>query len=483
MSIRHNTLYNILGQIAPLGISLVTVPLYLRYIGDARYGVLAIIWLFTGYFGVFEMGLSRATAYYLARQHDDTPDVRSTTFWTALWLNLLFGFFGAVVIYLLAKPIFTNFFHISMTMRESILASLPWIAAALPISTLGGVLVGSLEARERFFYINTIGVVNTAVTQIFPLLIAVFISPELFWLIPTVILARAFGLLLQFFGVWHYLPIVPAKLFSKSQARSLFSYGGWISVSNIVSPLLVTFDRILIGAMLSMQAVTYYTVPYNLVSKITFVPGALANSMFPVFSRSKDNEAKALAENALTLLLAVMTSVTIIGVLLLPLFLTHWISPEFSIKGSLVGMILLSGLWFNGLAFIPYGLLQAQGRPDITAKLHLIELPIFLLFLWGGIILLGLPGAALAWTFRTIIDSLLLFYFSEIKIKLGYFLPSLFMIIISFFVAPRHVFTIQSLFALILVLISLAWSLILSQDIRRYLYLFINFIFNKFLAA
>ncbi|MDR7925527.1 flippase [Acidithiobacillus thiooxidans] len=483
MSIRRNTLYNILGQIAPLGISLVTVPLYLRYIGDARYGVLAIIWLFTGYFGVFEMGLSRATAYYLARQHDDTPDVRSTTFWTALWLNLLFGFFGAVVIYLLAKPIFTNFFHISMTMRESILVSLPWIAAALPISTLGGVLVGSLEARERFFYINTIGVVNTAVTQVFPLLIAVFISPELFWLIPTVILARAFGLLLQFFGVWHYLPIVPAKLFSKSQARSLFSYGGWISVSNIVSPLLVTFDRILIGAMLSMQAVTYYTVPYNLVSKITFVPGALANSMFPVFSRSKDNEAKALAENALTLLLAVMTSVTIIGVLLLPLFLTHWISPEFSIKGSLVGMILLSGLWFNGLAFIPYGLLQAQGRPDITAKLHLIELPIFLLFLWGGIILLGLPGAALAWTFRTIIDSLLLFYFSEIKIKLGYFLPSLFMIIISFFVAPRHVFTIQSLFALILVLISLAWSLILSRDIRRYLYLFINFIFNKFLAA
>ncbi|MDX5934679.1 flippase [Acidithiobacillus thiooxidans] len=483
MSIRRNTLYNILGQIAPLGISLVTVPLYLRYIGDARYGVLAIIWLFTGYFGVFEMGLSRATAYYLARQHDDTPDVRSTTFWTALWLNLLFGFFGAVVLYLLAKPIFTNFFHIPMTMRESILVSLPWIAAALPVSTLGGVLVGSLEARERFFYINIIGVVNTAVTQIFPLLIAVFVSPELFWLIPTVILARAFGLLLQFFGVWHYLPIVPAKLFSKSQARSLFSYGGWISVSNIVSPLLVTFDRILIGAMLSMQAVTYYTVPYNLVSKISFVPGALANSMFPVFSRSTDNEAKALAENALTLLLAVMTSVTIIGVLLLPLFLTYWISPEFSNKGSLVGMILLSGLWFNGLAFIPYGLLQAQGRPDITAKLHLIELPIFLLFLWGGIILSGLPGAALAWTFRTIIDSLLLFYFSEIKIKLGYFLPSLFMIIISFFVAPRHVFTIQSLFALILVLISLAWSLILSRDIRRYLYLFINFIFNKFLAA
>jgi hypothetical protein len=69
-----------------------------------------VCWLSSGFLPAilvfFEMGLSRATAYYLARQHDDTPDVRSTTFWTALWLNLLFGFFGAVVIYLLAKPYF-----------------------------------------------------------------------------------------------------------------------------------------------------------------------------------------------------------------------------------------------------------------------------------------------------------------------------------------------------------------------------------------
>jgi O-antigen/teichoic acid export membrane protein len=108
MSIRRNTLYNLLGRIAPLGVSLVTVPLYLHAIGEAEYGVLAIIWLFTGYFGVFEMGLSRASAYHLARQHDETPAVRSTTFWTALWLNLSFGLLGAVVLYAVAQPVFTN---------------------------------------------------------------------------------------------------------------------------------------------------------------------------------------------------------------------------------------------------------------------------------------------------------------------------------------------------------------------------------------
>jgi len=393
MSIRRNTLYNLLGRIAPLGVSLVTVPIYLNAIGDARYGVLAIIWLFTGYFGVFEMGLSRASAFHLARQHDETAAVRSSTFWTALWMNLGFGLLGAVVLYAVALPVFTHFFHMSDPMRHGLLTSLPWIAAALPLSTLGGVLAGALEARERFAYMNLIGVFNTAVTQIGPLLVAVFISPELTWLIPAVVIARASGLLLQFVGVWRFLPIVPSVLFDRTRARALLTYGGWISLTNIVGPVLVTFDRMLIGALLSVQAVTYYTVPYNLVSRVSILPGALSTSLFPRFSRTANAEGKQLAERGLYLLLAVMTPIAVIGIALLPLFLTHWISPAFSRHGAVVGMILLAGIWINGLAYIPYGLLQGQGRPDVTAKLHLLELPFFLLLLWGAFTGWVWPGA------------------------------------------------------------------------------------------
>ncbi|MBU2856621.1 flippase [Acidithiobacillus ferrooxidans] len=469
MSIRRNTLYNLLGRIAPLGVSLVTVPLYLHAIGEARYGVLAIIWLFTGYFGVFEMGLSRASAYHLARQHDDTPAVRSTTFWTAFWLNLSFGLMGAVVLYAVAQPVFTQFFHMSETMRRSVLASLPWIAAALPLSTLGGVLAGALEARERFAYMNVIGVFNTAVTQIGPLLVAVFISPELTWLIPAVVIARASGLLLQFVGVWRFLPIVPSALFDRTRARALFTYGGWISLTNIVGPVLVTFDRMLIGALLSVQAVTYYTVPYNLVNRVSMLPGALSTSLFPRFSRTENEEGKHLAERGLHLLLAVMTPITVTGIALLPLFLTHWISPAFSQHGAVVGMILLAGVWINGLAYIPYGLLQGQGRPDITAKLHLLELPFFLLLLWGGIHWLGLPGAALAWSLRVAADALLLFYFARLPLRLRYGLPALALLGGAAVAAPQNMISAHSIVAALLVVFSVLWALWIAPELRHLL--------------
>jgi O-antigen/teichoic acid export membrane protein len=60
------------------------------------------------------------------------------------------------------------------------------------------------------------------------------------------------------------------------------------------------------------------------------------------------------------------------------------------------------------LAFIPYALIQGQGRPDLTAKLHVAEVVPFLAILYFLVTHFGLPGAALAWTFRTVADCLLM---------------------------------------------------------------------------
>jgi O-antigen/teichoic acid export membrane protein len=469
MSVGRHTLYNLLGQIAPLGVSLVTVPIYLHAIGEARYGVLAIVWLFTGYFGVFDMGLARASAYHLARQHDEAPAVRSTTFWTALWLNLGFGLLGAVVLYAVAQPVFGHFFHMSEALRSNVLVSLPWIAAALPLGTLGGVLVGALQARERFGYMNLSGVLNTVLTQIVPLVVAVFISPELTWLIPAIVLARASGLVLLFAGVWRFLPIVPSTLFDRTRARALFTYGGWISISNIIVPVLATFDRMLIGALLSVQAVTYYTVPYSLVTRVSILPGALVTSLFPRFSRTENEEGRLLAERSLNLLLAIMTLVTVAGMAMLPLFLRYWISPEFARHAAAAGMVLLAGVWINGLAYIPYSLLQGQGRPDITAKLHLIQLPFFLLALWGGIHWLGLAGAALAWSLRGAIEALVLFYLARLPFSMRHALPATALIGLAAVVAPHGLVSAQSLLAVVIVLFSMVWALWIAPELRHFL--------------
>ena len=51
-------------------------------------------------------------------------------------------------------------------------------------------------------------------------------------------------------------PALPAS--DHGDAKALLSFGGWITVSNIVSPLLVYVDRFVIWSFISMEAVAWY---------------------------------------------------------------------------------------------------------------------------------------------------------------------------------------------------------------------------------
>ena len=112
MAVVKHTLQNVSGALLPILLSLVTIPIYLNVIGQERYGVLAIIWIFVGYFGLFDFGLGRATAKiiseYSVKRHEDL----TTTLFTALVINGFIGVLGGVVIWASAEYLFAGFFNI-----------------------------------------------------------------------------------------------------------------------------------------------------------------------------------------------------------------------------------------------------------------------------------------------------------------------------------------------------------------------------------
>lgn len=408
MSIGKHTSFNLVGAILPLAISLITIPIYLKLIGEARYGVLAIAWLLLGYFGLFDLGLGRATAQRIATLRTATSGERAKAFWTAFSVNLGMGVLGGLIILPVAYYIFGSAVDTDADLRPEIVSAVPWLALSMPFATLSGVLSGALIGRERFFELNVISVTGAALFQVLPLLAATIWGPELGVIIPVVLLSRALTLLALFNRCLRHVCPGHRIVFEKAEATRLLKFGGWVTVTSIVGPMMVILDRIIIGIISGATAVTRYTVPFELGGRTTMLASSVAGALFPRLAGLKEVERANLAREGQRALITIMTPLSGIGILLIQPFLSFWISPEFGNNASLVGIIILAGFWTNSFALIPYGLIQARGRPDLVAKLHVAELLPYFLMLYLGLNFLGLPGAALAFFIRTAADALLM---------------------------------------------------------------------------
>jgi Na+-driven multidrug efflux pump len=72
--------------------------------------------------------------------------------------------------------------------------------------------------------------------------------------------------------------------------------------------------------------------------------------------------------------------------------------------------LLAIGVLINACAYLPASFLHAAGRPDVTAKLHMLEFPLYIPLVCWLIHGFGIEGAACAWVLRVSLDAALLFW-------------------------------------------------------------------------
>jgi len=441
-----STLLNLSGRASPALLLLATTPLYLHLIGVPRYGAMAILWLALGYFGVFDLGLGRAVAQRIASlPRTDRVSVMTHTsyrgdiFWTALLASLFVASAASLALFWpLIELMIHRVLHIAPELRVEAEHSVWVLLTFLPIATTLSVLMGTLEGTERFDLLNVGQLTGLVGYQVLPLGVAVLGHVTLPWLMSAAILGRLIGAGMLFWFCEKVLDF-PRPRLDWPILKSLLRYGGWITVSAVVSPVLNLTDRFLIGARLGMTYVTHYVVPFNMVMYAGILPQSLTTALFPRYALLEEAEAKALMWSALRIIAAVMTPLVLLGIWCMRGFLSWWLGAAFAAQSALVGELLLVGIWINALAHAPYGFLQAQGRADITAKFHLLELMLYLPLLWWAIDVWGIAGAAGVWDGRVMLDLVLLLLVSQrVWVPVISLMPMLLLIVLALTMVWQH---------------------------------------------
>lgn len=409
----RNTVFNLTGNIVPLIFGIVTIPYLIKMLGVESFGILSMAWVILGYFSLFDLGIGRATTKFIAEKiGEGLTDKIPPIIWTSFCMHFLLGLLGSIIFASLTERLVNEVFNVSPALIKDAEYSFLVLAASVPIILASTVLRGVIEAAQRFDLVNVIKIPANSLVFLLPAL-GVSMGLSLPGIIVLIMAARLGTVVAYLLLCFRVFPNLRKKVtFDSSAIRPLISYGSWITITNIVSPVLMYSDRFIIGSFLSMAAVAYYATPYEALARVWIIPSSLAASLFPTFSASRFASGKALSglyTRSVKYLLLVVGPVTILLIAFAGEILRLWLGAEFAQKSTSVFQVLAVGILFNSLAFVPYVFLQGAGRPDIPAKLHLLELVICLPVTWFLVKRMGITGGALASTLRACIDAVLLF--------------------------------------------------------------------------
>jgi len=409
----RNTVINLGGEALPFLVALFALPVLIRSIGVDRYGVFTLSMIVVGYFGLFDFGLGRAATKLIAEAaaSNDEAEIPGL-FRISLYLMLAFGAVAAVLVAALAPWLVLSVLKIPPALRPESMHAFYLLAFAMPFVISGGSLGGTLSAFQRFDLINAVRVPTGIFSYLGPLLVLPF-SHRLGWLVAILVVGRLTGWLATFILCMRVIPVLRYKQRPRRAAiRPMLSFGGWVTVSGVVGPIMVYFDRFLIGAMLSMAAVSYYTVPFQIAGKLWVLPGAMGGVIFAAFSGSFTRDparAALIFERAGRYTALALFPPVLLIVAFAPEGLSLWLGRSFAAHGAAVLRWVAAAAFVNCLAWTPYGLVQAAHRPDLTAKFHLAEVPFYLELLYWILPRYGIEGAAIAYTARVAADAILLF--------------------------------------------------------------------------
>ncbi|WP_400192018.1 oligosaccharide flippase family protein [Hymenobacter sp. B81] len=400
-----------LFTIVAMLVSIVSTPLMVRYLDKEEYGLSILFFQIIGYLALFDFGLSTALIRQLSVHRGDDDHARAMLnriATTGLYVSAALGA-GVALIGFFFAPFVPGLFNLRPDLAGPavpIVATFSLLVGAQFLQRgLGGILFTyhkQTQVGVTTFLLNMAGILAT----IFMLMNGVglwsFVYANILQLLLSV--GAIVWLLRRYFPQLRIAP----RFFDRGLMRELFGFGIFMFVSSLATQVILHTDRLVIGKILSLSAVTVFSltvripeVGMNLLAKVLENVGPATTEIVS----HEGGERTRLFFQRIMLIIVVASVVAFWLMLALNEWFVHlWVGPSF-FAGPTVLMLALGVMIQQTLNRTGTFFLHAKGiaRPVSIAAIVEAALNITLSVALGY--RLGMPGILLGTLLAALLTS------------------------------------------------------------------------------
>ncbi len=413
-----NTASNIIVKLWSMVSIYIFIPLYIKILGEASYGLVSAFATLQFALNILGMGLANTLRREFAAGHSDEEN-SNRKYKLLKSVERIYFAIGLIIVGICvfgSDFIANDWLNIENLDAGLVSTVISLMGVSIGLQLISNLYAGCLFGLEKQVFANLLCVGWSLLKSVGSLVIIWTVKPDLVLFYGWHIITDLAYLLLLRVSISKMCPHQEKWTFKDFRnLETIWKYTTGILVISLISLVNRQLDKIIISKYLSLTDLGAYNVATTLGSLAAIVPSAVYISIFPRFTNyattnQKDNlESLFLITNrVVNIVLSCMGGFIAVFASELICVWTH--SQIYIDALGIVGMLVVLAVTVLEFQQIPYALALAYGNTKINVKVGLLFLPLVCISTYIGISNYGLMGAGVVYVAMMVGQTLLYQY-------------------------------------------------------------------------
>jgi O-antigen/teichoic acid export membrane protein len=422
------SLWVLVGQVLPLLATFIASPFVIRYLGTEAYGVLLIIASVPAYFSFSNFGMHVASTKFGAEAFGNNDgNKEAAIIRTAAFITLSTTLIAAIPLFIFAHSIIAFFFKVPLRYQAVATIGVRLVVLAMVFNVLSSVFNTPQLSRLKMGLTTLVNAVpRLLMTCLAPIVLYYGGGIEgAAWLACITALVI---LILNLVVSNRLLPGLLSFSIDKESIKPLLQFGIGMFLYDVAYMVIINMEKLLLPNITEdPKQAAYYSIAFTLAGLTNMYSLAIGQTLIPAFSQMLSPEKK-MALNFLfgrsyKAVLVMLLPVCMLLLVLAKPFFAIWAGSDFAQYSTQPFYILMIGVFFSILSYIPYSILLAKGKTKLFARIFVIEIIPYLLISYSLINAWGIIGAAIAWAIKETVNAILYAYYAYTLVGIRFNLP------------------------------------------------------------